>query len=214
MIVEIIKRHPVGIEVGVIKDIKTHIAYNLIEEGYAVESTREKHDEYKQKLKDEKAIESAKIRASIVEKISAEKAAKIANQEKKNSDADAKHAVSDIEAVKAEYFDLGVQQGTKVGFAKGYRQGSSEGNADASYSEGLQNGTEAGYEQGHAEGYKLGYDACLAEMANNIFPEPEAEPDITGSQAEIEPVITINEPDAPDAPDAPDRPKRGRPATK
>ena len=193
MIVEIIKKHPVGIEVGVIKDVKTHIAYNLIEEGYAVESTREKLDEYKKQLKDEKDIESAKIRASIVEKISAEKAERIANQEKKNSDEDAKHAVSDIEAVKAEYFDLGVQQGTE----DGYKQGKTEG-------------YESGHSVGHAEGYKLGYDACLAEMANNIFPEPEAEPEITGSQAGNEPVISGNEPEAPEA--DPEKPKRGRPA--
>ena len=168
MIVEIIKRHPVGIEVGVIKDMKTHIAYNLIEEGYAVESTLEKLDEYKQQLKDEKAIESAKIRAAIVEKISAEKAEKIANQEKKKSDVDAKHAVSDIEGAKVEYFAKGIELGTSNGMKEGY---------------------ENGHSIGHAEGYKLGYDACLAEMANNIFTEPEAEP-----EAE------------------PEKPKRGRPS--
>ena len=157
MIVEIIKEHVSGLKVGLVKDFTQNVAIKLINEGYAVDATMEQLVEYR---KAENEIISARSRMmkQRIEDNNLEKEKEAA--EKKKSDVDAKHAVSDIEAVKTEYFDLGVQQGT-----------------------------EDGYKQGQKEGYKLGYDACLAEMANNIFTEPEAEP-----EAE------------------PEKPKRGRPA--
>lgn len=149
MIVEIIKEHVSGLKVGLVKDFTQNVAIKLINEGYAVDATMEQLVEYR---KAENEIISARsrmmkqrIQDNILEK---EKEA----AEKKKSDVDAKHAVSDIEAVKTEYFDLGVQQGTEEGY-------------------------ENGHSIGHAEGYKLGYGACLAEMANNIFTETEAEPE-------------------------------------
>lgn len=193
MIVEIIKDHVNGLSVGLVQDFTQNVAIKLIRDGYAVESTMEQLVEYRKAANEIMSARSRMIKQRIEDNI-IEKEKEAA--EKKNSDEDAKHAVSDIEAVKSEYFDLGVQQGTE----DGYKQGKTEG-------------YESGHSVGQAEGYKLGYDACLAEMDNNIFPEPEAEPETDGSQAEIEPVITDNEPEA--EPEAePDKPKRGRPATK
>lgn len=195
MIVEIIKEHVNGLSVGLVQDFTQNVAIKLIRDGYAVEATNEQLIEYRKAANEIISARSRMMKQRIEDNI-LEKEKEAA--EKKNSDADVKLVVSDIEAIKAEYFDLGVQQGT-----------------------------EEGYNQGHAEGYKLGYDACLAEMANNIFPEPEpeecshgiTEPENTDHETYIEPVITLHSPQIAMNPEAepeaePDKPKRGRPATK
>lgn len=151
MIVEIVKEHVNGLSIGLVKDFTENVANKLIRDGYAVEATSEQLIEYRNKEKEVISARSRIIKQRIEDEIIEKERGAV---EKKNSDADADHVISDeeIEAIRCKAYEAG--------------------QAD-------------GYSAGHAEGYKLGYDACLAEMANNIFPEPEAEPE---------------------------RPKRGRPA--
>lgn len=211
--------HTAGISAGTVADYDNATGLRLIADGIAEESNRTEYLDYLAISREiAKTSDKSNAKTRIIS-LRVENGNITRFEEKKNSDADADHVISEIEAVKSEYF------------AKGYRQGSSEGNANASYSEGLGNG----YEQGHAEGYKLGYDACMAEMANNIITDPEVtsstsegetefiepatepatepedepatEPEDACSQTENEPVISVKEQKA-----EPERPKRGRPA--
>ena len=190
MYIKFIINHTAGISAGTVADYDNATGMRLIADGVAEESNKTEYVDYLAIMREvSKNTVKSNAKTRIIN-LRVENGNITRFEEKKSSDEDADHAISEIEAVKAEYFAKGIELGTSNGIKEGY---------------------DNGHSVGHAEGYKLGYDACLAEMANNIFPEPEAEPEITGSQAEIEPVITVNEPVAPDVPD---RPKRGRPATK
>lgn len=99
MIVEIIKEHVSGLSVGLVQDFTQNVAIKLIKEEYAVEATMDQLIEYR-KAANEIISARSRMMKQRIEDNNLEKEKEAA--EKKKSDVDAKHAVSDIEAVKTE----------------------------------------------------------------------------------------------------------------